>query len=166
MTQFDLESLDRHYFWVERPKAVIHELSDNFDKVEDVTYINDEVPSVLINGLVKMYLPNSIRQNEMETNQYAVLIDDQDGFDGADISLFDRFDHAIDKIEELLLEISSRPPVYEVGIDRGETGTETLARFNTIADADTFMYGYVMANPNAKLFVDTITFDYMSTLNK
>lgn len=102
MTQFDLESLDRHYFWVERPKAVIQELSDNFDKVEDVTYLNDEVPSVLINGLVKMYLPNSIRQHEMETNQYAVLIDEQDGFADADIYLFDRFDHAIDKITELL----------------------------------------------------------------
>lgn len=166
MTQLDLKSLDRHFFWVQRPKAVIHELLKNFDKVEDVTYINDDVPSVLINGLVKMYLPNSIRMNEMETNEYAVLIDEQDGFGDADISLFDRLDHAIDKIEELLLEISSRPPVYEVGIDRGETGTETLARFNTIVDADTFMYGYQMAEPNAKLFVDTITFDYISSLNK
>jgi hypothetical protein len=101
MTELDLESLDRHYFWVERPKAVIRELKKSFDRVDDVSYLNDEVPSVLINGLIKMYLPNSIRHHDMQTNQYGVLMDVQDGFDGADIYVTERLDHAIDKIIEL-----------------------------------------------------------------
>lgn len=102
MTKLDLQSLDRNYFWVERPKAVIQELQDNFKSVEDVTYLNDETPSVLINGIVKMYLPNSVRQNEMENNQYTIVIDEDESFEGAEFFMTDRLDHAIDKIAELL----------------------------------------------------------------
>lgn len=167
MTQLDLQSLDRHYFWNERPKAVLQDLSNNFDKVEDCTYLNDTCPSLVINDYIRLFLPNSIFDNgETTTNKYAVVIDETHTFAGAKFYTFDELHHAVEKIDELLAEKPSRPPMYEVGIDRGESGTETLAKFPTIYDADTFMYGCQMANPNAKFFIDTITFDYVSTLNK
>ena len=62
---------------------------------------------------------------------------------------------------------TNTPKAYEVGIDEGdEIGTRTLAAFPNIYLAEAFMYGYKMAQPNAKLFIDTITSDFLSTLNK
>lgn len=75
MNNMDLATLDRHYFWVERPKAVIAELLKHFDKVEDVTYVNDGTPSIMINDNYVVYLPNSISDGECETNVYGVIKD-------------------------------------------------------------------------------------------
>lgn len=77
----DLATLDRHYFWVERPKAVIQELLKHFEKVEDVTYVNDGTPSIMINDNYVVYLPNGISSGECETNVYGVIRDSdlQDG---------------------------------------------------------------------------------------
>lgn len=81
MTTMDLETLDRHYFWVERPKAVIEKLLKHFEKVEDVTYVNDGTPSIMINDNYVVYLPNGISSGECETNLYGVIRDSdlQDG---------------------------------------------------------------------------------------
>jgi hypothetical protein len=49
--------------------------------------------------------------------------------------------------------------IYEVGIDNGKDGTRTLADFETEKDATFFMYEYNLKNPNAKLFIDTVTSD-------
>lgn len=130
MSQFDLQSLDRHYFWVERPKVLIQELQKTFKKVEDVTYVNDETPSVLIDGVIKMYLPNSIRQNEMENNSYVILKDDQDGFEGAEYFMTERLDHAIDKIAELL---ETTKPLKRL-IDRFSEEAQELIDFGNVAE--------------------------------
>jgi hypothetical protein len=111
--KLDLDSLDRQYFFIERPKSVIRELQDSFEKVEDVTYLNDETPSVLINGLIKMYLPNSIRQNEMENNEYVIIKDDGEGNEDADYYSTDRLDHAIDYIVELLENLSPLEALFK-----------------------------------------------------
>lgn len=100
--KLDLQSLDRQYFFVERPKAVIQELLDIFDTVEDVSYINDETPSVLINGKIKMYLPNSVHLSEMQSNQYVVVVDDEDSFAEGNYYSYDDLNFAIDKVHELL----------------------------------------------------------------
>lgn len=76
MNNMDLATLDRHYFWVERPKAVIQELLKHFDKVEDVTYVNDGTPSIMINDKYVVYLPNGISSDDdCETNFYGVIRD-------------------------------------------------------------------------------------------
>ena len=49
--------------------------------------------------------------------------------------------------------------IYEVGIDNGKDGTRTLADFEKEKDAEKFMYDYNLTNPNAKLFIDTVTSD-------
>jgi predicted transcriptional regulator len=77
MQPLDLQSLDRNYFWIERPKAIINELSDFFYKVEDASYINDDVPSVMINHKYQVFLPNSVRESEYETNRYAIIRDSE-----------------------------------------------------------------------------------------
>jgi hypothetical protein len=70
-----LEKTDKNYFWIERPKAVIQELLRHFDKVEDVTYVNDDTPSIMVNDLYQVYLPNSIHQSEFCSNNYGVIRD-------------------------------------------------------------------------------------------
>ena len=72
----ELRELDNNYFWNIRPKAVIMELSKHFDKVEDVSYINDGTPSVLINDLYVVFLPNSLQESETECPKYAIIIDE------------------------------------------------------------------------------------------
>ncbi len=53
--------------------------------------------------------------------------------------------------------------IYEVGIDEGDKyGTRTLADFEREKDAKDFMYDYSLKHPRAKLFIDTVTSDYMA----
>jgi len=59
---------------------------------------------VVINGIVKMYLPNSLRNNEDLTNEYCVLRLEEDGLETADFYLTDRLDHAMDRILEIIEE--------------------------------------------------------------
>ena len=73
----DLQSLDRNYFWNERPLAVARELRDYFDKVEDVSYINDDVPSLMINDEYQVYLPNGIAETEYQSNKYGIIRDSE-----------------------------------------------------------------------------------------
>jgi len=103
-TDYNLHSLDDYYFLVERPKAVIHELERCFEDVVNTTNASDETASVVINGIVKMYLPNSLRNNEDLTNEYCVLRLEEDGLETADFYLTDRLDHAMDRILEIIEE--------------------------------------------------------------
>ncbi len=103
-TDYNLHSLDDYYFLVERPKAVIHELERCFEDVVNTTRANDATASVVINGIVKMYLPNSLRHNEDLSNQYCVLRLKEDSLETADFYLTDRLDHAKDRILELIEE--------------------------------------------------------------
>jgi hypothetical protein len=73
----ELRELDNNYFWNQRPKAVIMELSRHFDKVEDVSYINDSVPSIMINDEYQVYLPNGIQDGECECNKYGIIRDSE-----------------------------------------------------------------------------------------
>jgi hypothetical protein len=77
MEQVDVQTLDRNYFWIERPSAVVSELKDYFDKVENVSYFNDSVPSIMINDEYQVYLPNSIQDGECESNKYAIIRDSE-----------------------------------------------------------------------------------------
>jgi hypothetical protein len=52
--------------------------------------------------------------------------------------------------------------IYEVYIDRGESGTETIADFEKRKDAVDFIYDYNLKHPKAKLGIDTITSDFTS----
>lgn len=103
-TDYNLHSLDDYYFLVERPKAVIHELERCFEDVVNTTRANNATASVVINGIVKMYLPNSLRHNEDLSNQYCVLRLKEDSLETADFYLTDRLDHAMDRILELIEE--------------------------------------------------------------
>lgn len=103
-TDYNLHSLDDYYFLVERPKGVIHELERCFEDVVNTTRANDATASVVINGIVKMYLPNSLRHNEDLSNQYCVLRLKEDSLETADFYLTDRLDHAKDRILELIEE--------------------------------------------------------------
>lgn len=102
MEKLDLQSLDRNYFWGQRTDAVIQKLLENFQTVENVSYVHDETPSVLINGKIKMYLPNSVHLNEMESNQYMVMVDDENSYDKGEYYTYDDLNFAIDKVQELL----------------------------------------------------------------
>jgi len=100
-----LEQTDRNYFWVERPKAVIKELQRHFEKVEDVTYVNDDSPSVMIDDLYQIYLPNGIRTNESQSNFYGVIRDfDMQNSDTQFFQWADTLDKAIDIVMEMVAE--------------------------------------------------------------
>jgi len=58
------------------------------------------------------------------------------------------------------------PKVYEVGIDEGNKGTRTIADFPTEKDARSFMYDYQLRNPKAKLFIDSVTTDFLNSQEK
>jgi hypothetical protein len=102
MTKLDLQSLDRDYFWVQRPKAIINELNKHFSKVEDVTYLNDTCPSVQVNDRYLVMLPNSTRLHDEETNQYLVCFaDDYSNLHDGNYKIVDTLDQVIDEIEDL-----------------------------------------------------------------
>jgi hypothetical protein len=50
---------------------------------------------------------------------------------------------------------------YEVGIDKGNEGTRTIASFSTEKQAISFLYDYSLKHPKAKLFIDTCTDDFL-----
>lgn len=101
----NLETLDRQYFWMERPKAVIQELLRHYDKVEDVTYVNDDCPSIMINDKYQVYLPNSIHLDEYKTNMYGVIRDlhMQEG-NTAHFKYGNTLDNVVDIIDEMIHE--------------------------------------------------------------
>ena len=65
-------------------------------------------------------------------------------------------EYKVVKVEE---KMADGGMIYEVGIDNGKDGTRTLADFEKEKDAEKFMYDYNLTNPNAKLFIDTVTSD-------
>jgi hypothetical protein len=75
MENLNLKLLDKNYFWTERPKAVIEQLKRHFHKVEDATSFNDDTAGIMINDLYRVYLPNSIRDNEYESSKYCIIRD-------------------------------------------------------------------------------------------
>lgn len=56
--------------------------------------------------------------------------------------------------------------LYEVGIDLEDEGTMTLAEFPTKEEAQLFMSDYYSKHPNATLFIDTCTSDYLNEQSK
>jgi hypothetical protein len=99
----DLQSLDRNYFWIERPLAVARELRNYFDKVEDVSYINDVLPRLAINDEYLVYLPNGFVEDECQSNQYAIVRDSelQDG-NTNNFQWTDSLDRVIDIVREMI----------------------------------------------------------------
>ena len=102
MNNIDLDTLDRQYFWNERPKAVIAELKKHFNKVDDVSYINDSVPSLLINELYTVFLPNAIQDSETGSSTYAI-IRDEDLQEGKTECM--QCVHTIERVVELVEEM-------------------------------------------------------------
>jgi hypothetical protein len=135
MTTLDLKQLDRHYFFIERPQAVMQELKDEFGQVELATTSNDIAPCLLIDRRVRLFLPNSIRQNEEETNEYLVCYDDGEApSESTQMFMFDRLDHAIDKIQELREEVEPwNALVHQLRVVSGEVANLT----NTVEESDT-----------------------------
>lgn len=98
-----MNNLDRHYFWVERPKVVLAELQRYFDNVQDVTYINDGAPSLEVNDKYLVFMPNSIRLNHdnEEYNYYMIVSSEFYGTDALTIEC-DTLDKVIDELTELI----------------------------------------------------------------
>jgi len=97
----NLDALDRQYFWYERPKAVVDELKRHFKNVDDVSYINDGTPSIQVDDKYLVFLPNSIRGNEEETNQYLVCRDEDYGQLDNNFTLHETLEEVIDQLLEL-----------------------------------------------------------------
>ena len=55
--------------------------------------------------------------------------------------------------------------VYEVAIDLGEMGTQTIAHFDNIELAEAFLDGYRLADSTSNVFIDTVTSDFLETMN-
>jgi hypothetical protein len=100
MTQQDLQTLDRDYFWNVRPKVVINELKRYFDKVVDITDISDE-PRLKINGLYYVYLPTSIKETMYQTNCYTLIRESDDEVGNIDLGVFTQ------DLDELIEEINT-----------------------------------------------------------
>lgn len=56
--------------------------------------------------------------------------------------------------------------IYEVYLDMGESGTRTIADFETTKDAQNFIYEYKLKHPKAKLGYDRLTHDYFNKYAK
>jgi len=109
MTKTDLQSIDNHYFWVERPKAVLNQLLQSFTNVIDASFVHDACPSLLIENSIRMFLPNSTHDDgELFTNLYAVVIDEEHTFDGCEVFTFAELHKAVEKVEDLLTEVSAK----------------------------------------------------------
>ena len=50
--------------------------------------------------------------------------------------------------------------IYEVGIDLGEMGTQTIAPFDDMALAMAFLDGYKLADATSNVFIDSVTNDF------
>lgn len=56
--------------------------------------------------------------------------------------------------------------IYEVGIDLGEMGTQTIATFDDMALAMAFLDGYKLADATSNVFIDTATSDFLESVFK
>jgi len=54
--------------------------------------------------------------------------------------------------------------IYEVGIDLGEMGTQTIATFDDMALAMAFLDGYKLADATSNVFIDTATSDFLESV--
>jgi hypothetical protein len=99
MTQQDLQTLDRDYFWNVRPKVVINELERHFDEVVDITDISD-TPRLRINGLYLVYLPTSIKETMYQTNCYTLIRESDNEAGNIDLGVFTQ------DLDELIEEIN------------------------------------------------------------
>ena len=54
--------------------------------------------------------------------------------------------------------------IYEVGIDLGELGTQTIATFDDMALAMAFLDGYKLADATSNVFIDTVTSDFLESV--
>jgi len=54
--------------------------------------------------------------------------------------------------------------IYEVGIDLGEMGTQTIATFDDMALAMAFLDGYKLADATSNGFIDTATSDFLESV--
>lgn len=94
-----------------------------------------------------------------------------------------KFNISTEKVEEIVDKISKErwkyaegggfgkgggveAVIYEVYIDRGNSGTETIADFENKKDAVNFIYEYSLKHPKAKLGIDTLTSDYTNKYAK
>jgi hypothetical protein len=50
--------------------------------------------------------------------------------------------------------------IYEVGIDLGDLGTQTIATFDDMALAMAFLDGYKLADATSNVFIDSVTNDF------
>lgn len=56
--------------------------------------------------------------------------------------------------------------IYEVGIDLGEMGTQTIATFDDMTLAMAFLDGYKLADATSNVFIDTATSDFLESVFK
>ena len=56
--------------------------------------------------------------------------------------------------------------IYEVGIDLGEMGTQTIATFDDMTLAMAFLDGYKLADATSNVFIDTVTSDFLESVFK
>ena len=54
--------------------------------------------------------------------------------------------------------------IYEVGIDLGELGTQTIATFDDMTLAMAFLDGYKLADATSNVFIDTVTSDFLESV--
>jgi len=54
--------------------------------------------------------------------------------------------------------------IYEVGIDLGEMGTQTIATFDDMTLAMAFLDGYKLADATSNVFIDTATSDFLESV--
>jgi hypothetical protein len=100
----DLQTLDRNFFWYERPRVIVQELKDYFDEVEDVTGLSDGAPSILVNKKYYVFLPTGIvDHNELEYNKYTVMREEDYGF-GNEYHRFSFMDEVIEYLQQMLKE--------------------------------------------------------------
>ena len=113
----DLQTLDRNYFWYERPRVIVQELKDYFDEVEDVTGLSDGAPSILVNKKYYVFLPTGIvDNNELEYNKYTVMREEDYGF-GNEYHRFTFMDEVIEYLQQMLKEdetISKREVLHRM----------------------------------------------------
>lgn len=106
----DLQTLDYNYFWFERPKAVMQELKNYFDKVEDITGFGDSTPALVVNDIYYVFLPTSLKDNNdnIEYNKYTVMRETKENLENYSFSneykRFDSLDEVIDFIDTMIKE--------------------------------------------------------------
>lgn len=75
--------METNWFWTTQVQEVMETLVRNgFSDVQDVSYHNDQCPSILV-GRYLIFLPNSENQNpnNEEYNGYVIILDEEYAFD-------------------------------------------------------------------------------------